>query len=189
MISLVLAVVTSTGATQAPINNENFLAEQPVVASQQVSQQEAKPEEVPKERRDVTWRDNPHKCNLQTQYVRKDNLKCIDKPVVSQKHTTSKVGCSYYRDLVSQYRWNVDVALKVMRAESGCNPSAVGDNRVIGGIFAPSCGLFQVRTLAGRPNCAQLKNPETNVKWAYRLYQANGWQPWTVCTKGLVSCY
>jgi hypothetical protein len=97
-------------------------------------------------------------------------------------------GCENYRNLIGQYNWNEDVALQVMRAESGCNPNAVGDNRVIGGIYAPSCGLFQVRTLKGRPSCDQLQNPTTNIEWAYRLYQASGWKPWSVC-KTKVKCY
>lgn len=97
-------------------------------------------------------------------------------------------GCENYRNLISQYNWNIDVALQVMRAESGCNPNAVGDNRVIGGIYAPSCGLFQIRTLKGRPSCDQLQNPTTNVEWAYKLYQASGWKPWSVC-KTKVKCY
>jgi len=99
------------------------------------------------------------------------------------------VGCSNYSDLVGKYDWNQSVALAVAKAESSCNPNAVGDNYVIGGIYAPSCGLFQIRTLPGRPSCEELKNPETNVAWAYRLYNASGWQPWSVCNKGIVSCY
>ncbi len=97
-------------------------------------------------------------------------------------------GCETYRELISQYDWNIDVALKVMQAESGCNPHAIGDNRVIGGIYAPSCGLFQIRTLQGRPSCEQLQNPTTNVEWAYKLYWASGWKPWSVC-RTKVSCY
>ena len=106
------------------------------------------------------------------------------KPVV--KHPK---GCENYKDLVSQYEWNTEVALKVMHAESGCNPSAIGDTRVIGGIYAPSCGLFQIRTLQGRPNCDQLQNPNTNIEWAIKLYRASGWQPWSVCKNGKVNCY
>lgn len=99
------------------------------------------------------------------------------------------IGCENYRQLISQYEWNVDVALNVMRAESGCNPNAKGDNRVIGGIYAPSCGLFQIRTLQGRPTCEQLQDPATNIEWAFKLYRASGWKPWSVCNTGKVSCY
>jgi len=97
-------------------------------------------------------------------------------------------GCDKYGELVSRYNWNATVAINVMRAETGCNPSAVGDNYPINGVHAVSCGLFQIRTLRGRPSCEALQDPETNVAWAYKLYTSSGWQPWSVC-KNKVSCY
>lgn len=117
----------------------------------------------------------------------------IQEPQLDKKEVAAPIvvqppkGCEHYVDLVNQYSWNKTVALNVMRAESGCNPSAVGDNRVIGGIYAPSCGLMQVRTLKGRPSCDQLKDPATNLAWAYKLYQGGGWKHWSVC-KTTVRC-
>lgn len=93
-------------------------------------------------------------------------------------------GCEQYVSLVSQYEWNVNVALQVAKAESGCNTFAVGDKH----IPPVSCGLFQVRTLPGRPSCEQLQDPATNVAFAYQLYVKNGWQPWSVC-RTKVACY
>lgn len=113
----------------------------------------------------------------------------LTQPPAPKPQVVHPVGCENYRAELSKYSWNVDVALQVMRAESGCNPNAVGDQRVIGGIYAPSCGLFQIRTLSGRPDCETLKNPITNIQWAYKLYSASGWQPWSVCKNGMVSCY
>jgi hypothetical protein len=81
------------------------------------------------------------------------------------------------------------VARAIMHAESRCNTNAVGDTWVIGGIYAPSCGLFQVRTLPDRPSCDELKNPELNVAWAYRLYTARGFQPWSVFNSGAYRKY
>lgn len=102
-------------------------------------------------------------------------------------------GCENYRSLVSQYNWNVNVALNVMRAESGCNPSAIGDGHLTyyqNGIkYGMSCGMFQVRILPGRPSCNEMQNPELNIAKAYQLYAAGGWKHWTVCNKGIVSCY
>lgn len=98
-------------------------------------------------------------------------------------------GCEAYRSAISQYAWDTQVAMAIMKAESTCNPHAVGDNYVIGGIHAPSCGLFQVRTLPGRPGCEQLKDPSTNVAWAYKLYQGNGWSPWSVYKTGKYLSY
>lgn len=96
-------------------------------------------------------------------------------------------GCENYRQLISQYNWNVNVMLQIASAESGCNPYAVGDNYAIRGLHAPSCGLFQIRTLSGRPSCEALKDPATNVAWAYKIYMGQGYGAWSVC-KTKVSC-
>lgn len=98
------------------------------------------------------------------------------------------VGCENYRHLISQYSWNVNTAINICQAESGGNPRAQGDNYPIRGLLAPSCGLFQVRTLAGRPTCEELKDPATNIAWAYRIYLGQGYQAWSVC-KTKVNCY
>ena len=90
-------------------------------------------------------------------------------------------GCEQYRSLLNQYTgWDVDTMLYAMQKESGCNPAAVGDNYPIGGVLAPSCGLLQIRTLAGRPSCEALKDPATNIATAYRIWQGQGYRAWTV---------
>lgn len=98
------------------------------------------------------------------------------------------VGCEHYRHLIEQYNWNVNVFLAIAKAESGCNPLAVGDTNPIRGVLAPSCGLFQVRTLSSRPSCEALKDPATNIAWAYRIYQGQGYGAWSVC-KAKVDCW
>lgn len=100
------------------------------------------------------------------------------------------IGCENYVAEASKYNWNVTIAVNIMRAESGCNPYSVGDNRVINGLYAPSCGLMQIRTLQGRPSCEQLKDPATNIQWAYKLYSNRGnWNDWSVCKNGAARCY
>lgn len=101
--------------------------------------------------------------------------------------TSHPTGCENYRQLISQYDWNQETALQIANAESGCNPQAVGDQFEIAGIYAPSCGLFQVRTLSSRPSCEALKDPATNIAWAYRIYQGQGYGAWSVCSYK-VSC-
>lgn len=100
-------------------------------------------------------------------------------------------GCEHYRQLIQKYFNATSTPLKIAYAESGCNPQAVGDTHLTywkGGIhYGMSCGLFQIRHLPGRPSCEALKDPETNVAYAKRLHQANGWKPWSVCVKK-VSC-
>lgn len=111
---------------------------------------------------------------------------------VAQVVVSHPIGCENYRNLVSQYNWNVDVALNVMRAESGCNPNAVGDGHLTywqdGTKYGMSCGMFQVRFLPGRPSCSEMQVPEKNIAYAYALYKANGWRPWSVCANGKVNC-
>lgn len=90
--------------------------------------------------------------------------------------------CEAYRSLVSQYNWNVNTAMAVMKAESGCNTMAKNttDNH---GVCMGSFGLFQISCHSGA-----VYDPAQNVAIAYQKYQARGWQPWGVCTSGKVSC-
>lgn len=95
-----------------------------------------------------------------------------------------KKGCEAHRDEIAKYDWNVDLMVAIMKAESGCRTTAVGDNYPIRGLHAPSCGLFQIRTLGGRPSCEALKDPATNIAWAYRIYQGQGLGAWSVYSSG-----
>lgn len=101
-------------------------------------------------------------------------------------------GCEQYRPLFEKYEWDVKIAMAIMGAETRgrCNADAVGDNYPINGLLAVSCGLMQVRTLVGRPDCETLKNPATNIEWAHKIYQASvargssGWYPWSTYNDG-----
>lgn len=97
-----------------------------------------------------------------------------------QRVAAASTDCQDYRSLVAQYSWDVDTMMRAMRLESSCNPNAVGDQYVIGGVYAPSCGLLQVRTLPGRPSCEQLKDPAFNIATAYKIWQGQGYRAWTV---------
>ena len=79
----------------------------------------------------------------------------------------------------------VQNALRVLTAESGGNPQAIGDNYPIAGEIRPSYGLFQIRTFPDRPAPKQLLNPETNVAYAAKLFKQSGnsWRPWSVSKK------
>ena len=94
------------------------------------------------------------------------------------------VGCDAYRHIIEGYEWDSRLMMAIMKAESNCNPNAVGDTWEIGGVTAPSCGLMQVRTLKGRPSCEQLKDPATNVATAYKIYQGQGLKAWSVYNNG-----
>lgn len=93
--------------------------------------------------------------------------------------------CESYRGLVSQYSWNVNIALAVMQAESGCNPTA----------SSPTCdhGLMQVNCVhraAVGGDLSLLNDPATNIRVAYGVYAgAAGWSPWTTFTSGAYRRY
>ena len=113
----------------------------------------------------------------------------VEEPIAVQPEPVSyPIGCEQYVAEVSKYNWNVGVMVNIMKAESGCSTYAVGDNYQINGLHAPSCGLLQIRSLAGRPSCEELKNPITNISWAWRIYQSQGYPAWSVC-RTKVSCY
>lgn len=95
-------------------------------------------------------------------------------------------GCEKYRDIISQYSWNVEVAIKVCNAESGGNSHIANMNDYHS--FAHcrgSFGLFQINCSHGR-----VYDPTENVRIAYQMYQARKWAPWSFTTcRYKVKCY
>ena len=141
---------------------------------------ESKKTEVEKEVK-KTWRDNPNNCDLDKQWVRKDNLGCIDKPVQTEVRVSVNhpVGCENYRHIVERYSWDVRTAMAVMRAESGCNPNAANwqdSHHNCQGSF----GLFQLGCFwTDTPF-----DPSHNIAKAFEIYSRSGWQPWGAYTNG-----
>ena len=97
--------------------------------------------------------------------------------------------CEAYRPLVEQYDWNVDVVLKIMRAESGCFNKALNNNPKT---KDHSVGLMQINTYgnlsSSRPAPEHLFSPENNIAYAYELYKNGGYGHWSVCKNGMVQC-
>lgn len=115
----------------------------------------------------------------------------VQKPVEPEKVIPVK-GCEQYRQLISQYDWDVEVAMKIMKAESTCGSERVNNNPNTGDY---SVGLFQINLYGAnartRPSEIELKDPATNIAWANKLYQGNGKSfigQWGVC-RTKVSCY
>lgn len=100
--------------------------------------------------------------------ARNTAVKAVSSPVVAK--VAQSGGCEQYRALVAQYNWNVDTALSVMKAESGCNPNAVSPTA--------DHGLMQ---LHNRP----VYDPAQNIQIAYTMWASRGWQPWSVCVAKL----
>lgn len=101
----------------------------------------------------------------------------------SRNAVVARVGlstnCNDYRSLVAQYDWNVSIAMAVMQAESGCNPSA----------HSPTAdrGLMQINQVHAAKvggNLNALFDPATNVRVAYQVYQGAGWSAWSVYKNG-----
>lgn len=101
----------------------------------------------------------------------------IQEPKVAE--TASKrpinANCEVYRGLVSQYDWDTDLMLAIMRAESGCNPMAINgadNHRVCLGSY----GLFQIGCVHFKGE--DMHDPETNIRLAYRIYKSQGLNAW-----------
>lgn len=76
------------------------------------------------------------------------------------------------------------IALAIAKAESNLEVDRVGDKHIMyeqdGKTYGMSCGVFQIRTLPGRPSCEEMLDPEKNIAFAKQLYDKSGWTPWTV---------
>ncbi len=89
-----------------------------------------------------------------------------------------------WRPLVQKhFGKETDNALRIMECESHGDENAIGDGHLTfwrnGKEYGSSYGLFQIRNLPGRPAPEWLLVPENNVQYAYKLYQASKWNPWT----------
>jgi len=105
--------------------------------------------------------------------------------VVIKKPVVITGNCEQYRLLVAQYDWNVDIAMAIMNAESECSTTVVNDNPATKDY---SIGLFQINLFGNnaksRPSEEALKDPATNIAFAYKLYKSSGFQSqWGVCRK------
>jgi soluble lytic murein transglycosylase-like protein len=110
----------------------------------------------------------------------------IEAPQVEVVKVNTIPQCNQFRHLVEKYDWDTELVMKIMELESSCNPNAVGDGHLTfeNGTKGMSCGLMQVRVLEGRPDCETLKNPETNLEWAYKIFkERENYTAWSVLKK------
>jgi soluble lytic murein transglycosylase-like protein len=83
--------------------------------------------------------------------------------------------------MVSKYDWDVNIAMAIMRAESGCNPNAYGTNTN----GSSDSGLMQVNSCHfDLISDADRTIPELNIKAAYQIYKGSGWSAWSVYNSG-----
>ncbi len=88
--------------------------------------------------------------------------------------------CDKYRPLIESYDWPADIMLAIAQAESGCDPTARNTANTDGSTDA---GLLQINSIHGI-DAATLLNPTANVRAAYRIYQSQGLNAWSVYTSG-----
>lgn len=76
------------------------------------------------------------------------------------------------------------IALAIAKAESGLDKNAIGDKHLRywkgGEMFGDSVGVFQIRRFPNRPSKSELLNFKTNIAYAKKLYDEQGFSPWSV---------
>jgi len=90
---------------------------------------------------------------------------------------------------VSKYDWDVNIALAVMRAESGCRVDAFNSQNANG---TNDAGLFQINSIhvqSGLISNEARFNPEQNIKAAYAIYRGSGWRAWAAYCSGSFQKY
>lgn len=103
--------------------------------------------------------------------------------------TTVKAECNAFRPIVEKYDWDVETALKIMQAESGCIPTNHNYNDIHRNwktgevICRGSYGLMQIGCIHFQGESKDI--PEVNIAMAYKVYQGSGWKAWTTYKKVL----
>lgn len=102
----------------------------------------------------------------------------IKKEAQAKVASLQKAGgnCESYRPLFEQYGWNVNTAMAIMQAESGCRPTAISPT--------DDHGLMQINhgvEIYGQG----IYDPATNIRIAYtEKYLKGGWRHWSVYNSG-----
>jgi hypothetical protein len=91
--------------------------------------------------------------------------------------TVNAVGCHLYEGLIGQYEWNAPTMLRIMNAESSCDPSKMnyGDNH---GSCLGSYGLMQIGCIHGVTD-VQMADPAANIAQAYSIWRSQGYGAWS----------
>lgn len=84
-----------------------------------------------------------------------------------------------YLPTLQEYNWNVTIMLAIEKAESQCNPTAVG---VIDYDGLRDYGVLQIHGAA-------IFNPADNIAAAYRIWQKQGYGAWTSYKTGYYTQY
>lgn len=108
-------------------------------------------------------------------------IKPLEAPTLKVEVESDEWGdCEKYRPIFAKFDWDIERMLKVCECESGGNPNAEN-------LKAPdnSHGLLQIN-LHGelakeRPSEQELRNPEKNIEFGYKIYKGQGYRAWKIC--------
>jgi hypothetical protein len=105
-------------------------------------------------------------------------------PQIAKSHQITD-GVLAWQNLIAKYFPQEEVvnALKIASKENGAgDPGRTHRNRN----GTVDYGLFQINSVHAAKvggNLEKLKDPETNVKVAFQIWQEQGWRPWTTAKK------
>jgi len=175
--TVILTIVTFMGfATySSEVRGE---VEQPIVVEDRAPIGEIVEETIPLEATTL--------FRLQRKIINEINLSEKEVEVVYRErpHDTS---CEPYRNVIEEYPWPIDIAMKVCAAESLGIVDNINDEYHEDGMCYNSVGLFQIACVHGFTD-EEMSNPYKNVAYAYSLWVKRGWSPWGVCHDGKVDC-
>ena len=88
--------------------------------------------------------------------------------------------------LLEQYSWDIDIARRIMFAESNGGKDDYNPEWHKG--CQGSYGLMQIACIhVSEPQ--KLFDPAYNIGVAYSIYKRSGWYPWGVCRSEIVNCW
>lgn len=118
-----------------------------------------------------------------------DKIKQLEADLQAREARKQLVANDPCRLVYDYTEWDARVMYAICKAESGGNPSIIGDTNITyyqdGELYGMSTGLFQIRYLPGRDaHPDKMKDPEANVRMAYSIFKSQGLQAWSVYTNG-----
>jgi len=124
---------------------------------------------------------NPEESNGETVKAVSENPKSEEGQAPSQVQPPSSIEAKIMKAWEGTGEGHIAVA--IAKSESGLRPDAKGDIPIQymheGKLIGHSCGIFQIRVLPSRPNCEELKDIDTNIRFARKLYDSSGFHPWS----------